>query len=149
MKNMAGRRSTHLGALAALAVALCLCLYGIGVMAQGFPARSLRMIVPFPPGGSNDILGRLIAQKLSERLGQQVVVDNRAGSRLEHIRLVGVPVDIVGAGAADGLAVVVAQAAWIVSNSAGSRSRQSCAPTTSRAKALPLMGMISIDMGAP
>ena len=48
--------------------------------AQAFPARPLRLIVPFPPGGSNDILGRVVAQKLSVRLGQQVVIDNRPGA---------------------------------------------------------------------
>ena len=45
-----------------------------------FPTKPIRMIVPFPPGGSNDILGRFIAQKLTERLGQQTLVDNRAGA---------------------------------------------------------------------
>ena len=45
-----------------------------------FPTRPIRMIVPFPPGGSNDILGRFMAQKLTERLGQQTVVDNRGGA---------------------------------------------------------------------
>jgi tripartite-type tricarboxylate transporter receptor subunit TctC len=45
-----------------------------------FPAKPIRLIVPFPPGGSNDILGRFIAQKLTERLGQQTIVDNRAGA---------------------------------------------------------------------
>ena len=45
-----------------------------------FPAKSIRLIVPFPPGGSNDILGRFMGQKLTERLGQQVVIDNRAGA---------------------------------------------------------------------
>lgn len=48
--------------------------------ARDFPTRPIRMIVPFPPGGSNDILGRFMAQKLTERLGQQTVVDNRGGA---------------------------------------------------------------------
>ena len=48
--------------------------------AQTWPARPLRLIVPFPPGGGSDAVGRVIAQKLGERLGQQVVVDNRAGA---------------------------------------------------------------------
>lgn len=44
-----------------------------------FPSRPVRLIVPFPPGGSNDILGRVMAQRLTQRLGQQIVVDNRPG----------------------------------------------------------------------
>lgn len=48
--------------------------------AAGYPARPIRLIVPFPPGGSNDIMGRYFAQYLTERLGRQVVVDNRAGA---------------------------------------------------------------------
>jgi len=48
--------------------------------AERFPVKSVRLIVPFPPGGSNDILGRFIGQKLSERLGQQTVIDNRGGA---------------------------------------------------------------------
>jgi tripartite-type tricarboxylate transporter receptor subunit TctC len=47
------------------------------VAAQDYPAKPVRLIIPFPPGGSNDVVGRLIATQLSERLGKQVVVDNR------------------------------------------------------------------------
>ncbi len=51
-----------------------------GAAAQSYPARSIRMIVPSTPGGSVDTLARLVAQKLSTSMGQQVVVENRAGS---------------------------------------------------------------------
>lgn len=47
--------------------------------AQTWPAKSVRFVIPFPPGGSNDIVGRVMAQALTERLGRTVVADNRAG----------------------------------------------------------------------
>ena len=47
--------------------------------AQNYPDRSVRLVVPFPPAGSNDIVGRVVATALGERLGRPVVVDNRAG----------------------------------------------------------------------
>ena len=46
---------------------------------SSYPTRPVRLVVPFPPAGSNDIVGRVVAQALGERLGKQVVVDNRAG----------------------------------------------------------------------
>ncbi|HZM43656.1 MAG TPA: tripartite tricarboxylate transporter substrate binding protein [Burkholderiales bacterium] len=49
-------------------------------MAQSYPSKAIRMIVPFPPGGGNDIIGRLLAQRIGESLGQQVIVDNRGGA---------------------------------------------------------------------
>jgi tripartite-type tricarboxylate transporter receptor subunit TctC len=48
--------------------------------AQDFPSRTITMIVPFPPGGGNDTMARIVASKLSAALGQQVVVDNRPGA---------------------------------------------------------------------
>ena len=48
--------------------------------AQAYPTKPIRMIIPFPPGGSNDVVGRAIGQQLAERLGQGVVIDNRGGA---------------------------------------------------------------------
>ena len=48
--------------------------------AQQYPAKAVRMIVPFAPGGSTDIMGRLVGQRLSDALGQQFVIDNRGGA---------------------------------------------------------------------
>jgi tripartite-type tricarboxylate transporter receptor subunit TctC len=66
-------------ALACLAAA-CAIVSTVGVAsAQTFPNRPIRVIVPYPPGGSNDIMGRLVGQKFSEGLGVQVIIDNRGG----------------------------------------------------------------------
>ena len=61
------------------AAVLCLAAFA-AVAAESYPSRPIRFIVPFPPGGGNDIVGRIVAVKLSEGLGQQVVVDNRGGA---------------------------------------------------------------------
>jgi len=50
------------------------------VAAQDYPTKPIRMIIPFPPGGGSDVTGRVVATALSERLGRQVIVDNRAGA---------------------------------------------------------------------
>jgi tripartite-type tricarboxylate transporter receptor subunit TctC len=59
---------------------LLACALTAAAHAQTFPTKPVRMIVPFPPGGTTDILARVAAQKLSEALGQQVIVDNRPGA---------------------------------------------------------------------
>src|SRR5688572_18406235 len=66
------------GFWSALAVVVALAAAPAG--AQTYPAKSIRLISPFPPGGSVDVVGRLVAAKLSESLGQQVIVDNRSGA---------------------------------------------------------------------
>jgi tripartite-type tricarboxylate transporter receptor subunit TctC len=48
-------------------------------LAQGYPSRPVRMVIAFPPGGPTDLAGRVIASKVAEQVGQQVVVENRAG----------------------------------------------------------------------
>jgi tripartite-type tricarboxylate transporter receptor subunit TctC len=57
-----------------------ICLAASGFAAQSYPVKPVRLIVPFPPGGSNDIVGRIVGAALGERLGRQIVVDNRAGA---------------------------------------------------------------------
>ena len=68
------KRAFLLSLLAALGATPC------AAFAQAYPTKAVRLIVPFPPGGAVDILGRAIATRLTEQLGQQVVIENRAGA---------------------------------------------------------------------
>jgi tripartite-type tricarboxylate transporter receptor subunit TctC len=71
-------RSLPLGLSALIAGLLALA---VPAMAQSdYPNRPVRLIIPFPPGGSNDVVGRLVGTQLSEKLGKQVVIENRAGA---------------------------------------------------------------------
>ena len=61
-------------------VVTVLALAGIAAMAQDYPTKPVKWVVPYPPGGTTDILARLVGQYLSEHLGQQFVIDNRPGA---------------------------------------------------------------------
>ena len=67
-------------ALQGLVSALLLLLSAGFAAAQTWPARPVRVVVPFPPGGVVDTVARQVSAKMSESMGQQVVVDNRAGA---------------------------------------------------------------------
>src|SRR5687767_9655624 len=68
-----------------LAITCCLVVAGMAVLSDAaaqtpFPSRPVSLVVPFPPGGATDVLGRVIALKMGTELGQRIVVENRAGA---------------------------------------------------------------------
>lgn len=75
--------SLHRYCLPAAVAAALLCTAEYAAAQTGganFPTRPIRLVVPFPPGGSNDILARFLALKMTERMGQQTIIDNRPGA---------------------------------------------------------------------
>jgi tripartite-type tricarboxylate transporter receptor subunit TctC len=97
--------------IAATVVAMFSVAHATAATAQSaidYPTRPVRMIVPFPPGGSNDIMGRYFAQYLTERVGRSVVLDNRPGAD----GIIGT--EIVSRAAPDGYTLLVASAAHAV-----------------------------------
>jgi tripartite-type tricarboxylate transporter receptor subunit TctC len=63
-----------------LTVALSSCLLMSSAMAQGYPTKPIVMLVPFPPGGPTDLIARVLAQKMSEQIGQPILIDNKPGA---------------------------------------------------------------------
>ena len=85
-------------------------LLSASVFAQAYPSKPIRYIVPFPPGGSSDLIARAIVPKMSERLGQPIVVENRPGAG----GMLGV--DVVAKAEPDGYVIGLAAAGALSSN---------------------------------
>lgn len=94
-----------------LALALALSLTASHVVAQSYPARPVRLIIPFAPGGGSDILGRMVGQKLTENLGVQVTPDNRPGAS----GIIGM--DLVAKSPPDGYTIAIISTGHIVNPS--------------------------------
>lgn len=77
-------------------------MFALPVVAQTYPSKPIRMIVPFPPGGGTDIQARLVGEKLAQRLGQQVVIDNRGGAAGN------IGMEIAARSPADGYTLIIA-----------------------------------------
>src|SRR5215207_5415274 len=86
-------------------------LAAFGAAAAAYPERPVRFIVPFAPGGTNDILARIVADKLSARLGQPFVIDNRAGAN----SVIGC--EIVAHASPDGYTLLIVAAGFAVNPS--------------------------------
>ena len=104
----ATRRCRKRWRVVAAALPALLMLAFSAASGQTYPDRPIRMIVPFGPGGGSDFVGRLAAQKLSEQMGQQVVVDNRTGAA----SLVGT--EIVQRAAADGYTLLLGDSGFTI-----------------------------------
>ena len=86
---------------------IILCFSWMGVQAQPYPVKPIRLVVPVPPGGSNDVLSRITAQAMSPGLGQQMVIDNRSGAA----GMIGA--DNVAKSAPDGYSLLNIQASFV------------------------------------
>ncbi len=90
-----------------LPLVLAVGCFPLLAFAQAFPAKPVRVIIVFPPGGSNDVTGRIVFQKMSEQMGQQFVIDNRGGAAGT------IGADVVAKSPADGYTIMVQSATHI------------------------------------
>ena len=100
-RAMPNRRFRTCNASLATLLACCALLLPAPALSQSWPAHPLRLVIPFPPGGPADIIGRLVAQKLSTALGQQLVVDNKGGGNGN------IAAEIVSRASADGYTLML------------------------------------------
>ena len=101
------RNDGIVGRVCALTLTSLLAAFASGAMAQAYPTKPIRLIVGFPPGGSNDIVARIVAPKLGELLGQQVVVENRAGANAT------IGTEFVAKSAPDGYTILLGSASAV------------------------------------
>ena len=87
--------------------ASALLLVAAGAQAESWPSKPIRLIVPFPPGGSNDIVARMIGAQLGPKLGQSIVVDNRSGAGAT------IGAAVVAAAAPDGYTLLLISASFV------------------------------------
>ena len=93
-----------------VAAVLSLALFASGALAQVFPNKPVRIVVPFPPGGGTDVVARTVAPKMQEILGQTVLIENRAGAGGN------IGTEFVAKSPADGYTLLVASAATAINN---------------------------------
>src|SRR5258706_2052675 len=98
---------------------LFLFLISSGIAAQGYPDKPVRLIVPFPPGGSNDVVARVIGAQLGEKLGQTVLIDNRGGAGGT------IGINAAGKSAPDGYTLLLASVGYPLSIALGAMPRES------------------------
>jgi tripartite-type tricarboxylate transporter receptor subunit TctC len=98
--NLKVRVAAALAALVSMAVPFA-------ASAQAYPVKPVRILIPWPPGGANDVVGRIVAQRMTEQLGQQVIVENRGGASGT------IGSELVAKGAADGYTIMVHSATHV------------------------------------
>ena len=113
-----------LGALAALS----LLLMPVTVAAQDFPNKPIKLIVPFPPGGPNDIIARVVGQRMTELTKQPVIIENRSG----QAGVLGT--DAVAKAAPDGYTIGIVSASSLVINPGWKKPRTTSTRTLHRSR---------------
>ncbi len=89
-------------------LALACAVASFGTLAQSFPSKPVRFIVPFAPGGQSDVVARTVGQKLSERWGQPVIIENKSGAATT------LGTDFVAKAPADGYTILLAPAPFVI-----------------------------------